>query len=96
MSKNIPVNASYFGEIWQRQIPSARAILADLLNNCGKRLDTESLQIIMAEFEATMNSCPLNANTIIDMNGLAPLVPANILTMKSEVPSSFEQLPCMQ
>ena len=50
----------------------------------------------MAKFEAKMNSCRLNANTIIDVNFPVPLVLENILTMKSEVQYSYEQLSCMQ
>lgn len=73
-----------------------KSSIAGLLKYCGKSLVSESLQILMAEFEAKMNSCRLNANTIIDVNFPVPLVLENILTMKSEVQCSYEQLSCMQ
>ena len=73
-----------------------KSSIAGLLKHCGKSLDSESLQILMAKFEAKMNSCRLNANTIIDVNFPVPLVLENILTMKSEVQYSYEQLSCMQ
>ena len=83
--KKNPPNASHFGGIWERQIHSARAILNGLLNNHGKSLDTESLQTLMVEFHAILNSRPLTVDTISDLNIPPPLVPANILTMKSKV-----------
>ena len=83
--KKNPPNASHFGGIWERQIHSARAILNGLLNNHGKSLDTESLQTLMVEFHAILNSRPLTVDTISDSNSPPPLVPANILTMKSKV-----------
>ena len=83
--KKNPPNASHFGGIWERQIRSARATLNGLLNNHGKSLDTESLQTLMVEFHAILNSRPLTVDTISDSNSPPPLVPANILTMKSKV-----------
>ena len=77
--------ASHFGGIWERQIRSARAILNGLLNNHGKSLDTESLQTLMVECEAILNSRLLTVDTISDVNSPAPLVPATILTMKSKI-----------
>ena len=93
--KKNPPNASHFGGIWERQIRSARATLNGLLNNHGKSLDTESLQTLMVQCEAILNSRPLTVDTISDVNNPAPLAPAHILTMKSKVilppPGVFER-----
>ena len=93
--KKNPPNASHFGGIWERQIRSARAILNGLLNNHSKSLDTESLQTLMVECEAILNSRPLTVDTISGVNSPAPLAPANILIMKSKVilpqPGVFER-----
>ena len=83
--KNNPPNASHFGGIWERQICSTTAIINGLLINHGKRFDTESLQILMVECEAILNSCPLKVDTISYVNSPAPVVPSNILAMKSKV-----------
>ena len=83
--KKNPPNASHFGGIWERQICSATAIINGLLINHGKRFDTESLQILMVECEAILNSCPLRVDTISYVNSPAPVVPSNILAMKSKV-----------
>ena len=58
------------------------AILNGLLKNHGKCLDTESLQTLMVEYEAILNSRPLTVDTVIYVNNPAPLAPANILTMR--------------
>ena len=78
--KKNPPSANHFGGIWERQIHPAWAILNGLLNNHGKCLDTESLQTVMVEWEAILNSRPLTADTISDVNNSAPLAPANIIT----------------
>ena len=66
-----------------------------MLNNQGKSLDTESLQTLLVECEAILNSRPLTVDTIGDVNSPAPLAPANILTLKSMVisplPGDFER-----
>ena len=55
---NPPVE-SHMGGIWERQICSARGILASLLQTHGQSLDEESLQTLMAETEAVIKSRPL-------------------------------------
>ena len=69
--------------IWERQLCLARAILNGLLNNDGKCLDTVSLQTLMAECGAILDSHSLTVD-IIDVDSPATLVPANI-TMKPKV-----------
>ena len=93
--KNNSPSASHFSGILERQIRFARAIPNGLLNNHGKSLDTESLQTLLVECEAILNSRPLTVGTISDVNIPAPLAPTNILTMKSKVisplPGDFER-----
>ena len=82
------------GGIWERQIRSARGILASLLQTHGHSLDEESLQTLVAETEAVFNSRPLTVK-IIEGQGFKPLSPNNLLTTKSKVamplPGSFQR-----
>ena len=91
-SRNVPA-ASHMGGVWERQIRSARSILASLLKNHGTCLKDESLHTLMTEVEAIVNSRPLTVETISDPQNLIPLSPSNLLTMKSRVimppPGSF-------
>ena len=73
------------GGIWERQICSARGILSSLLQTHGHSLDEESLQTLMAEAEAVINSRPLTTETLDDGQGFKPLSPSNLLTTKSKV-----------
>ena len=82
--KNPPF-ASHMGGVWERQIRSARAILASILKTHGKSLDDESLLTLMTEVEGILNSRPLTVEMINDPSSFQPLAPANILTMKSKV-----------
>ena len=79
--------------VWERQIRSARSILASFLKNHGTCLKDESLHTLMTEAEAIVNSRPLTVETISDPQNLIPLSPSNLLTMKSRVimppPGSF-------
>ena len=54
-SRNVPA-ASHMGGVWERQIRSARSILASLLKNHGTCLKDESLHTLMTEVEAIVNS----------------------------------------
>ena len=91
-SKNAPA-ASDMGGVWERQIRSARSILASLLKNHGTCSKNESLHTLMTEVETIVNSRPLTVETIGDPQSLTPLSPSNLLTMKSRVimppPGSF-------
>ena len=61
------------------------AILGSMLKMHGKSLDDESLLILMAEVERILNSRPLTVETINEPSSFQPLLPVNILTMKSKI-----------
>ena len=82
--KNPPF-ASHMGGVWERQIRSARAILASLLKMHGKNLDNVSLLTLMTEVEGILNSRPLTVEMTNDPSSFQPLAPVNILTMKSKL-----------
>ena len=50
----------------------------------------------MTEVKAVLNSRPLTVETASDSNSLIPILPSNILTMKTSVVSAFQgaDLPC--
>ena len=85
--KNNPPSSSHMGGVWERQIRSTRAILTVLLKNHGRSLNDESLNTLMVETEAIINSRPLTIETLGDVNSQQPLAPINLLTMKSNVVS---------
>ena len=91
--KRNPPHASNMGGVWERQIRSARSILNSLLKTHGSNLTEESLQTLVVEVEAIVNSRPLTTEVMNDATSLAPLSPINLLTMKSRVvmppPDSF-------
>ena len=82
-----PLLASHMGDVWERQIQSARAILSSLLKTYRQSLDDESLITLMTEVEGILNSRPLTVETINDPASFQPLFPINLLTMKSKVVS---------
>ena len=49
----------------------------------GARLTDESLQTLLTEVEAVVNSHPLTIDVINDVTSLVPLSPIKLLTMKS-------------
>ena len=73
------------GGVWEHQICSARAILNSLLKTHGRSISDESLQTLLVEVEAIINSRPLTTDVLSDVTCLAPLSPVNLLTMKSKV-----------
>ena len=73
------------GGVWERQIRSARNILATLLKTHGHSLNGEGLRTLVAETEAITNSRPLTVESLSDINSEIPLSPSNLLTMKSDV-----------
>ena len=79
-----PPMASHMGGIWERQIRSARNILATLLRTDSSSLDEESLNTLFTEVEAIVNSRPLVVETN-DVNSEVALSPSHLLTMKSKV-----------
>ena len=89
-----PPKASHMGGIWERQIRSARSILASILRTHGNSLNEESFRTYMAEVESVINSRPLSVDVVSDSASLAPITPNSILTMKSKItmppPGVFE------
>ena len=73
------------GGIWERQIRSARNILASLLRTHSSSLDDESLTTLFKEVEAIVNSRPLVVETLNDVNSEVALSPSHLLMMKSRV-----------
>ena len=73
------------GGVWERQIQSARNILAALLKTHGQSLNDEGLRTLVVETEAIINSRPLTVESLSDVNSEIPLSPSNLLTMKSNV-----------
>ena len=59
---------------------SARKILESLLKNHGASLSDESLQTLLVEIEAIVNSRLLTTDLLNDANSLIPLSPINLLT----------------
>ena len=83
--KRNPPLSSNMGGVWESQIRSGRAILNSLLKTHGSSLSDESLQNLLVEVEAIINSCPLTTDVLSDVTSLAPLSPVNLPTMKSKV-----------
>ena len=71
------------GGVWERQIRSARTILISLLKIHGTSLNDESLQTLLIEVEAIVKSHPLKTDLLSGVNGMIPLNPINLLTLKS-------------
>ena len=70
------------GGIWERQTRSARIILTSLLKTHGTSLNDEPLHTLLIEVEAIVNSHPLTADLLSDVNSMMPLSPINLLTLK--------------
>ena len=82
--KRNPTLSSNMVGVWECHIRSPRAILNSLLKTHGSSLSDESLQTLLVEVEAIMNSHPLTTDVLSDVISLAPLSPVNLLTMKSK------------
>ena len=82
---NNPPGASHMGEVWERQIRSARIILERLLKTHSHSFNDESLRTMMAEVELIINSRPLTVETISDSKSEIPLSPSILLIMKTSV-----------
>ena len=83
--KRNPPLASNMGGVWECQIRTARNILNSLLKTHGASLTDESLQTLLTEVEAIVNSRPLTTDVINDVTSLVPLSPINLLIMKPRV-----------
>ena len=80
-----PPTASYMGEVWERQIKSARGILAASLKKHGESLNDESLRRLLVEIEEIINSKPITCDNIGDVNSVVPLNPMQLLSMKTKI-----------
>jgi len=80
--KNTP-NASHMGGVWERQIRTVRNILASLLKSHEQVLNDESLNTLIKEVEAIINSRPLTIESLNDPHS-STLTPNHLLTLKSK------------
>ena len=78
-------NASNMGGVWERQIRSARSILAALKKQHGESLNDESLGTLLDEVEGIINSRPITCDYIGDVNRIVPLNPIQLLNMKTKI-----------
>ena len=83
--KRNPALASNMGGAWEGQVRSSCSILNSLLKTHGSNLTEESLQTLVVEVEAIVNSRPLTTEVMNDVTSLAPSSLINFLTMKSRV-----------
>ena len=65
--------AAHMGGVWERQIRSARSILAALLKTHGHSLNDEGLRKLVAETEAIINSRSLTVESLSYINNEIPL-----------------------
>ena len=83
------------GGMWERQIKTGRNVLNVLLDQAGTQQDEESLNTVMCETEAIVNSRPLTVDNISSPTEAEPLTPNHLLTMKSRVllppPGEFQR-----
>ena len=90
-----PATASKFGGAWERQIRSVRNIMAMLMKQHGHSLDGESLQTLLCEVEAVVNSRPLTTETLSDTLSPLALTPSKLLTGKTKLilppPGTFQR-----
>ncbi|KAK2564378.1 hypothetical protein P5673_011803 [Acropora cervicornis] len=90
-----PAMASNFGGAWERQIRSVRNIMAALMKQHGHSLDDESLQTLLCEVEAVVNSRPLTTESLSDPLSPLPLTPSTLLTGKTKLilppPEKFQR-----
>lgn len=79
---NVP-QASHMGGVWERQIRTARSILANMLTEHGGILSDESLRTFIVEVENIVNSRPLDSLNSEECPD--PLTPNHLLTGKFNV-----------
>ncbi|XP_067026670.1 uncharacterized protein [Acropora muricata] len=80
-----PAMASNFGAALEQQIRSVRNIMAALMKQHGRSLDDESLQTLLCEVEAVVNSRSLTTESLSDPLTPLPLTPSTILTGKTKL-----------
>ena len=77
--------ASNFGGAWERQIRSVPNTVAALMKQHGHSLDDESLETVLCEVEAVVNSRPLTTESLSDPLSPLPLTPSTLLTGKTKL-----------
>lgn len=77
--------ASHHGGVWERQIRTVRKILNSIVKQ--QSLDEESLQTLLCEVEAIINSRPIT-KVSNDPNDLEALTPNHLLLLKVKPPMS--------
>ena len=80
-----PPLASNMGGVWECYIRTAQNILNSLLKTHGASVTDGSLETLLAEVEAIVNSGSLTTDVINYIISLVPLSPINLLTIKSRV-----------
>ena len=80
-----PQTANNMGVVRERQIRSARSILAALLKQYFESLDNESWRTLLVEIEGIINSRPITYDKIGDMNSIVPLNSMQLLSMKTKI-----------
>ena len=80
---NVP-SASHARGVWERQIKTLRSVLSALIEKKGNRLNNESFQTFICEAEAILNCCPLTVDNLGDPTSPSPLLPMQVLTMKTK------------
>ena len=73
------------GDVWERQIRTARNILEGLLPTHSLSLNDKSFRTLMTEVELIVNSRPITVETLNYANSPTPISPSNHLTLKSSV-----------
>ncbi|KAG1935726.1 hypothetical protein F2P79_019030 [Pimephales promelas] len=81
---NTPAS-SHMGGVWERQIRTIRSVLASILQQSSRQLDSSSLRTFLYEAMAVVNSRPLTTDHLNDSTSPEPLTPNHILTMKSTI-----------
>ena len=77
--KRNPPLASHMGGVWERQSRFARSILSSFLRSNRKSLDEESLNTLLTEVEAIINSRPLIVEIINDANSEVEISSSHLL-----------------
>ncbi|XP_026093247.1 uncharacterized protein LOC113065926 [Carassius auratus] len=77
--------SSHMGGVWERQIRTIRSVLASILQQSSRQLDSSSLRTFLYEAMAVVNSRPLTTDHLNDSTSPEPLTPNHILTMKSTI-----------
>ena len=76
-------SSSHAGGVWERQIRTVRNVLRTTLALSSGRLNDASLRAFLYEAMAIVNGRPLTVTNLNDPQGLEPLTPNHLLTMKS-------------